>query len=133
MELSTLGAGTMMRSKPAEKRCLLSKDKYEIPKTVRMPSSLYKHLEDEADYTGIGQPAVMARTILVERLRNNDLSNLQKIVNDKLHIPLDSPKINIRLSERLVELSNQAAEIVSEGEFSRLIQAILIERYTISS
>ena len=105
------------------------KEKYVISKNVRLPEKLHTALTEEALRTGIGQPSVMARMIIVERLNKGDLGPLAKIASTKPHIYMYDPRISIRLSEANMEKVNSAATEVSGGNFSGLVQAILIERY----
>ena len=70
------------------------------PKNVRIPHHLYDLMAAEAEQTGIGQAAVMARKILIERIQQPDLEVLADILRrTKIQTPLDAPRITIRLSE----------------------------------
>jgi hypothetical protein len=106
------------------------KEKLLIRKNVRLPSKIYDDLVAEANKTGISQPAVMVRAIIVERLQKGDLERLAFFASErKPHILMNDPRINIHLTEEISEKVNVAAGVVSRGKFSGLIQAILIERY----
>lgn len=101
-----------------------------IKRDVRLPQSLYDKLVSEANESGIGQPAVVARSIIVKRLSLGNVEPLAEILrNNKPSTPVIAPRISIRISDMFVETLDAAAQTVSNGEFSGLVQAILMEHY----
>jgi hypothetical protein len=111
---------------------MLIKERYTIQKQVRIPLGLYEPLVEESSRSGVGQPAVMARMILSERLHQGNLEQLSKLITGKKpQIPMDAPRCTVRLSETLSKLIDTAAEQVSDGCFTSLLRVVLTERYLI--
>lgn len=100
------------------------------PKSVRLPTKIYEKLVAEAAQTGAGKPAVLARMIVIERVRKGKLEPLAEMIKNKIQISLYDPKFNIRLSEDQLPSVNAAVQTAAGGSFSSLVQAILIERYS---
>ncbi|WP_041533012.1 hypothetical protein [Pelobacter propionicus] len=100
------------------------------PRNIRLPLSIYEKLCDEAQRRGTSKPAVMARMVLVERLGGNiSLDSLVNIASQKISITTADPRFSIRLNEDYAKIVDAAMEVVSPGNFSKLVQVVLIERY----
>ncbi len=100
------------------------------PRNIRLPLGIYEKLCDEAQRRGTSKPAVMARMVLVERLGGNiSLDSLVNIASQKISITTADPRFSIRLNEDYAKIVDAAMEVVSPGNFSKLVQVVLIERY----
>jgi hypothetical protein len=100
------------------------------PKTVRLSRKLYVLLLEEAEETGIGKPAVLARSIIITRLSDRSKWDDLFIIWNKLPVtPVNDPRICIRIPEQHLSLINEAATKIFEGKFAPMVQAILTERY----
>lgn len=103
-------------------------EKYDILKNVRLSNELHELLEDEANYTGVGQIGTLIRMILLQRLRLGNLEPLKRATERfPILAPRDCPRINIGLSTNLSEMVDQAASVVSDGQFAGLVHAVLAE------
>jgi REP element-mobilizing transposase RayT len=98
---------------------------------VRLPADIYQSLVAEAERNRIDKPAIQARMFLTERIQRGDLQPLVDISQGKygpFPARRSDPRINIRLSE------SEQAEVdviisLFDGNFSALVQSVLIERY----
>lgn len=105
------------------------KDKYTIIKQIRVRKDLYDRLETEAEFSGIGQIAVLTRMLVTLRLRQGDLDELKNLQEKyPISIPDDSPRFNLRLTPELEKLVSDASSYVSKGHYSTLVNVILAER-----
>jgi len=103
--------------------------KYNIQKTVRLPERIYKRLEAEALQSGVGQPAVQARNLIINRLQKGELGGYIAFASKKIHMAADEPRMNIRLSKKNMELVDPVLQLAPGITFSALARAILIERF----
>lgn len=101
-----------------------------IPKVVRLSAILHSLLVAEANKTGIGKPAVLARTIIIKRLgETSKWDALAAICSDLPMIAVKDPRICIRIPEQHMDLINKAAVAISNSKFAPMVQAILTEHY----
>ncbi len=100
-----------------------------IQKSVRLPIDIYNRLVADALDSGIRQPAVQARVNVIDRLKKGNFEILANAILSKPHIYMNDPKITVRIPDSYKDIIDSASMVVSNGEFSGLLQAILIERY----
>lgn len=100
-------------------------------KDVRLPDKVHSFLVAEALRTGTVQPAVMARLLVMERLNQGNLELLARQTKEyqETFSLSGSQKMMLRLSDSDMKRIETAAKVVSGGNFSGLIQAVLLEKY----
>lgn len=109
----------------------IQKEKYVNRKDIRLPEKIHSFLVAEAQRTGITQPAVVARLLVMERLNQGNLELLARQTKEyqETFSLSGSQKMMLRLSDSDMKIIETAAKVVSGGNFSGLIQAVLLEKY----
>lgn len=100
-------------------------------KQVRLSDQIHLKLTAEAIHTGVGQAAVLARMIVIERIHKGNLEPLVVLAHSKAKehlVEVDGPRLTFRLSEANEKTISEAMESISLN-FSRFVKAIMIERY----
>lgn len=103
---------------------------YVHSKNIRLPADIYEHLVAEAEQKGIGKPSTMARMAVVERInagRFEELINIHRRL--KIFVNAQAPRISMHLTDANLALLEHAADKIVAGNFNRLVQIVLIERY----
>ena len=101
-----------------------------IQKTARLPAKIHDALVAEANKSGIGKPAVLAREIIVTRLRKGNWEALGTYCRDLPSVAVKDPRITIRFSDQYTDLVEKAAAQICDSKFNPLVLAILAERYS---
>lgn len=100
-------------------------------KNVRLPKDLYDGLIAEATLKGVGRVSTMARIVVLERLAHGGLDPL--IAADKqqkIYADDSVPRITMHLTVENLQNIEAAADRVTGGNYSRLVQLVLWERYS---
>ncbi len=103
-------------------------------KSVRIPPAIYNQLVEESKAKAAGNAGTLARMLVLDRLRSADTASLAYLsATLKIYANGSAPRLSIRMSGADMDSVEQAAKLITQGNISRLVQIVLIERYDMQS